>query len=144
VLRAKIDYKNPNGVLRVSLLLFCYEIYCGVGLCLSYGMHVGPQPLPLQFDAPSPSRHEVQDLSDLRLGLPGIARCVSMSLSSRNLVPDGLSGSRMHSLVQIVDSIEGVTHSLRSSEYHDRNHLWDWVLKAAEVRYAGPPHSLPG
>eukprot|EP01102_Stenamoeba_stenopodia_P010983 TRINITY_DN3353_c0_g1_i2.p1 TRINITY_DN3353_c0_g1~~TRINITY_DN3353_c0_g1_i2.p1 ORF type:complete len:803 (-),score=264.40 TRINITY_DN3353_c0_g1_i2:99-2477(-) len=30
----------------------------------------------------------------------------------------------------IVDSIEGVTHSLRSNEYHDRNPLYYWVFEA--------------
>jgi glutamyl-tRNA synthetase len=34
----------------------------------------------------------------------------------------------------IVDSIEGVTHALRSSEYHDRNALYDWVLDALKLR----------
>lgn len=34
----------------------------------------------------------------------------------------------------IVDSIEGVTHSFRSSEYHDRNVLYYWVLEALGLR----------
>lgn len=34
----------------------------------------------------------------------------------------------------IVDSLEGVTHALRSSEYHDRNPLYDWVLDALKLR----------
>eukprot|EP01112_Ceratiomyxa_fruticulosa_P015787 TRINITY_DN4697_c0_g1_i1.p1 TRINITY_DN4697_c0_g1~~TRINITY_DN4697_c0_g1_i1.p1 ORF type:complete len:746 (-),score=182.79 TRINITY_DN4697_c0_g1_i1:94-2331(-) len=34
----------------------------------------------------------------------------------------------------IVDSIEGVTHALRSSEYHDRNPLYNWVLEALNLR----------
>jgi len=34
----------------------------------------------------------------------------------------------------IVDSIEGVTHALRSSEYHDRNALYDWVLDVLKLR----------
>ncbi len=33
-----------------------------------------------------------------------------------------------------VDSIEGVTHALRSSEYHDRNEQYYWVLKDMQVR----------
>lgn len=34
----------------------------------------------------------------------------------------------------IVDSLEGVTHALRSSEYHDRNPLYYWVVDAVGVR----------
>jgi glutamyl-tRNA synthetase len=33
----------------------------------------------------------------------------------------------------LVDSIEGVTHALRSNEYHDRNALYDWVLEACKM-----------
>ena len=35
----------------------------------------------------------------------------------------------------IVDSVEGVTHSLRSSEYHDRNFLYNWVLEACKLKH---------
>jgi glutamyl-tRNA synthetase len=34
----------------------------------------------------------------------------------------------------IVDSIEGVTHALRSSEYHDRNALYNWILETLKLR----------
>jgi len=34
----------------------------------------------------------------------------------------------------IVDSIEGVTHALRSSEYHDRNPLYVWVVESLGLR----------
>eukprot|EP00002_Diphylleia_rotans_P019422 TRINITY_DN3759_c0_g1_i1.p1 TRINITY_DN3759_c0_g1~~TRINITY_DN3759_c0_g1_i1.p1 ORF type:complete len:752 (-),score=162.80 TRINITY_DN3759_c0_g1_i1:233-2488(-) len=34
----------------------------------------------------------------------------------------------------IVDSIEGVTHALRTSEYHDRNDQYYWVIDACEIR----------
>jgi glutamyl-tRNA synthetase len=34
----------------------------------------------------------------------------------------------------IVDSLEGVTHALRSSEYHDRNPLYDWVVDSLKLR----------
>ena len=34
----------------------------------------------------------------------------------------------------IVDSIEGVTHALRTNEYHDRNEQFYWVCDALEIR----------
>ncbi|KAK7206231.1 tRNA synthetases class I, catalytic domain-containing protein [Myxozyma melibiosi] len=34
----------------------------------------------------------------------------------------------------IVDSIEGVTHALRTNEYRDRNPQYEWVLKAVGMR----------
>jgi glutamyl-tRNA synthetase len=34
----------------------------------------------------------------------------------------------------IADSMDGVTHALRSQEYHDRNALYDWVLNVTKVR----------
>jgi len=33
----------------------------------------------------------------------------------------------------IVDSLEGVTHALRSSEFHDRNPLYDWILQTLSL-----------
>jgi glutamyl-tRNA synthetase len=34
----------------------------------------------------------------------------------------------------IVDSIEGVTHALRTNEYRDRNPQYNWMMEAAAVR----------
>mmetsp|Transcript_12952 Transcript_12952/g.36694 ORF Transcript_12952/g.36694 Transcript_12952/m.36694 type:complete len:727 (-) Transcript_12952:3060-5240(-) len=35
----------------------------------------------------------------------------------------------------IVDSREGVTHALRTNEYHDRNALYDWVLDVTKMQH---------
>lgn len=34
----------------------------------------------------------------------------------------------------IIDSVEGVTHALRTIEYRDRNALYDWVQRSLELR----------
>lgn len=34
----------------------------------------------------------------------------------------------------IVDSLEGITHAMRSIEYHDRNGGYDWLQKVLELR----------
>lgn len=36
----------------------------------------------------------------------------------------------------IVDSIEGVTHALRSNEYHERNPLYNWIVDTLGMRRA--------
>lgn len=80
VLRAKIDYKSPNGVLRDPSIYRCLK-----------GTHYR-----------TGDKYKVYPLYDFS--------------------------------TPIIDSLEGVTHALRSAEYHDRNALYDWMLEAAGVR----------
>ncbi|CCH44342.1 glutamyl-tRNA synthetase [Wickerhamomyces ciferrii] len=57
-----------------------------------------------------------------------------------NLTPHHRTGSewKMYPTydfcVPIVDSLEGVTHSLRTIEYRDRNPQYEWFLKALNIR----------
>jgi len=80
VLRAKIDYASPNGVLRDPSIYRCLK-----------GSHYR-----------TGDKYKVYPLYDFS--------------------------------TPIIDSIEGVTHALRSAEYHDRNALYNWMLEAAGVR----------
>lgn len=35
----------------------------------------------------------------------------------------------------LVDSREGITYAMRSNEYADRDHLFEWILKECDVRH---------
>eukprot|EP01116_Phalansterium_solitarium_P006348 TRINITY_DN18648_c0_g1_i1.p1 TRINITY_DN18648_c0_g1~~TRINITY_DN18648_c0_g1_i1.p1 ORF type:complete len:756 (-),score=302.42 TRINITY_DN18648_c0_g1_i1:58-2292(-) len=63
---------------------------------------------------------------------PALYRCVNMA---HHRVGNTYKAYPLYDFAcPIVDSLEGVTHALRSSEYHDRNPLYNWVVDTLGLR----------
>jgi tRNA synthetases class I (E and Q), catalytic domain/tRNA synthetases class I (E and Q), anti-codon binding domain len=65
---------------------------------------------------------------------PSIYRCVVDTLHNRT--GDKYKVYPLYDFAcPIVDSVEGVTHALRSKEYHEHNPLYEFVLKVLKLRF---------